>query len=45
MSGMCMEIERLCRAGDVSGVSRVLAALSRESERVGLALRTERLRF
>jgi len=45
MSGMCMEIELLCRDGDVKGVSRVLAALSREHDRVSEALQAERLRF
>jgi HPt (histidine-containing phosphotransfer) domain-containing protein len=45
MSGMCMEIELLSRAGDVDGVSRVLAALAQESEQVGLALKAQRLRF
>jgi PAS domain S-box-containing protein len=45
MSGMCIEIELQCRAGDMDGVSRVLAELARESERVSVALKLERLRF
>jgi PAS domain S-box-containing protein len=45
MSGLCMEIERLGRLGDLKSLIRVVPNLTHELEKVCEVLRVERLRY
>ena len=45
MSGLCLEIERLGRQGELGALARVVPNLARELEKVCEALKAERVRF
>lgn len=45
MSGLCLEIERLGRLGDLAGLAQEVPKLTEELDKVCRALQTERLRF
>lgn len=45
MSSLCLDIERLGRAGELDGLGRLVPVLAQELEKVGHALQAERRRF
>jgi hypothetical protein len=45
MSALCVEIERLCRLGEIDRVGELTDALAQEHERVNAALLAARMRY
>jgi len=45
MSALCIEIERLCRQGEIDRVGELTDALAQEHERVNAALLAVRMRY